>query len=317
MPPIAYHNCLSELTDKYDVFFVDLWGVIHDGMVAYPGVNDALASLQQAGKKVIFISNAPRKASKAIEGLRRVGVADSLYDSVITSGEVVFEYLNSLPTTSPSTSREGSHPSSPSPLRGEGRGGGELLAGNKYIIIGPQRDAGLMDGSLYIRVMDVADADFMIVTGFDNDDSTIEEKQPYLDAAIKLNLPLLSANPDLVVVRQTGQRALCAGVIAQKYEQMGGQVMQFGKPYAAIYNRAMALAGNPDKTRIAAIGDSLSTDILGANDFGIDSYFIPGGIFGEELGIIHGQLPPEDKLQTLCTSYNAFPTGVLPEFVYK
>jgi HAD superfamily hydrolase (TIGR01459 family) len=267
----------------------------------YPGVNNALATLQQAGKKVIFISNAPRRVIKAIEGLRMVGVVDNLYDSAITSGEVVFEYLN---FTVP-------RPLSPVEVV-------EFSPGRKkYIIIGPERDAGLMEGSDYIRVTDVVNADFMIVTGFDHDNSTIAEKQPYLDKAIKLNLPLLSANPDLVVVRQTGERALCAGVIANKYEQMGGKVMQFGKPYKTIYNRALELAGNHDKSRIAAIGDSLSTDILGANNFGIDSYFIAGGIFDKELGINHGQLPPAEKLYKLCSDYKIFPTGVLPEFAFS
>lgn len=173
-----------------------------------------------------------------------------------------------------------------------------------------------MDGSGYIKVADVKDAQFMIVTGFDNDDSTMEEKQHYLDEAIKLKLPLICANPDLVVVRQTGQRALCAGVIAEQYAKMGGQVIQFGKPYAQIYKQAMGLAGNPDKVRVAAIGDSLITDILGANDFGIDSYFIPGGIFGQELGIHHGELPPANKLHELCEGYKIFPSGVLAEFLF-
>lgn len=288
---IKQYRNLSQVIDRYDVFFVDLWGVIHDGVVAYPGVNDALAALKDAGKKVIFLSNAPRRAFKAIEGLRRVGVEDGLYDAVVTSGEVVFRSVGSLSFIVDRNDK-------------------------RYIIVGPERDADLLDGAAYTRVNAVKDADFMVVTGFDNDDSTMAEKQPYLDEAIKLNLPLICANPDLVVVRITGQRALCAGVIAKKYIDMGGQVIQFGKPYSQVYEYAMQLAGSTPKARIAAIGDSLETDIKGANDFGIDSYFIAGGIFGEELGIQHGQLPDQAKLQKLCDSYNITPTGVLPEFVF-
>lgn len=286
---MQYYSNLSQITDKYDILLVDLWGVIHDGITAYPGVASALGALKAANKTVIFISNAPRRSSMAIEGLGRVGVADDLYDNVITSGEIVFEFLKSNPTAMP---------------------------GNRCCIIGPSRDAGLLDGLNYVIVTNPNEADFLVVTGFDNDDSTLQEKQPLLEQAIKLNLPLICANPDLVVVRQNGTRALCAGVIAEEYLRMGGQVRQFGKPYQAIYERALQIAGNPGKKRIAAIGDSLITDIKGANDFGIDSYLIPGGIFGAELGIVHGQMPEKHKLQKLCDSYEIVPVGILPEFIF-
>jgi ribonucleotide monophosphatase NagD (HAD superfamily) len=78
----------------------------------------------------------------------------------------------------------------------------------------------------------------------------------------------------------------------------------------------MQLVQNTPKQRIAAIGDSILNDIKGANNFGIDSYFIPGGIAGRELSIAHGQLPDADKLQEFCDNFRAIPTGVLPEFVF-
>lgn len=299
---IKSYNKISELADKYDVFFVDLWGVIHDGSEAYPGVQQALADIKNAGKKIIFISNAPRRSIRAVEGLRRFGIGEDMYAHVITSGEVVFEQIRAMGyglwekgSPSPLALR-------PSPL--------------KYLILGPERDAALLDGTDYIMVQNAAEADFVIVTGYDEDDSKEDEKMPYLKEAIKKDLPLICANPDLAIVRITGVRALCAGVIAQQYADMGGKVMQFGKPYKEVYEKAMELAGNHDKSRVAAIGDSLITDILGANNFGIDSYLIPGGILGAELGTKHGQLPQQEKLEEVCKNYNILPTGVLPEFVY-
>lgn len=296
---INQYSNLSQVIDKYDVLLVDLWGVIHDGVEAYPGVHLALESLNAAGKKVVFLSNAPRRAFMAIEGLRNVGVDDGLYDAVVTSGEVLVRSVGGLSFI-------------------VYRNNDQLQTTNhkRYIIIGPERDSSLMDGAGYTRVMAVKDADFMVVTGFDEDNSTLAEKQPYLDEAIKYNLPLICANPDLVVVRKNGARSLCAGVIAEKYTEMGGKVLQFGKPYKQVYEYAMQLAGNPDRGRVAAIGDSLITDVKGANDFGIDSYFIAGGIYGEELGIKHGQLPNQAKLKALCDSINIYPKGVLPEFVF-
>ena len=311
---------LQSIYSKYDVLFVDLWGVIHDGIEPYSGVHEALQAVKESGTKIIFVSNAPRRAQKAVEGLRRFGINDELYDGIMTSGEVVFKALvnSSLRGVDPEFI-SGEHNAAihtkesvdcrATPLA-------SLAMTNKYIIIGPERDAGLLDGTDYIKVESVADAEFMIVTGFDNDDSTMAEKQHYLDEAIKLDMPLICANPDLIVVRKSGKEALCAGVIAKKYEDMGGKVLSFGKPHRPIYEQAMELAGNPDKSRVAAIGDSLITDILGANDFGIASYLIPGGILGAELGIKHGELPDTDKLQQLCNRYNITPTGVLPEFTF-
>jgi HAD superfamily hydrolase (TIGR01459 family) len=133
---------ISEIVDKYDIFFVDLWGVIHDGVESYPGVHEALAKLRQTRKRIIFLSNAPRRAYLAVEGLRKVGVSDELYENVVTSGEVLFEHVNNADNFSFMVNRNGNN---------------HLQNGNykRYIIIGPERDAGLLHGAAYTRVMDV------------------------------------------------------------------------------------------------------------------------------------------------------------------
>ncbi len=285
---IKQYSSITSIIADYDAFFIDLWGVIHDGVEAYPGVNDCLDKMRQAGKKLIFLSNAPRRAYRAIEGLRKVGVPDGLYDHVVTSGEVTFEFMQS----------------------------GSSGYGKHYYMIGPERDGGLFDGLDLKRVASPKDADFVIVTGFEDDNSTLEEKIPELEECLRYKLPLICANPDIVIVRISGVRALCAGAIAEKYEQMGGRIKQFGKPYNEVYQKCMSYVQGVPKSRIAAIGDNLDTDIKGANNFDIDSYLIAGGILGEELGIKHGQLPSPDKLQKVCDRAAVAPTGVLPEFVW-
>lgn len=284
---IKSFNKTSQIIDNYDAFLIDLWGVIHDGLVIYPGVNDCLKQIKAAGKKVIFLSNAPRRASKAAEGLKRVGVEDGLYDHIITSGEVAFEYASTYPTN----------------------------LGKNFYMIGPDRDNGLFDGLEY-QSTPPEKADFVVVTGFENDESTLAEKLPELQECLKHNLPLICVNPDMVVVRQTGARALCAGVIAQEYKKMGGKISQFGKPHKSVYEKCFSLLDGIDKSRIAAIGDNLDTDIKGAVNEGIDSYLIAGGILAENLGINHGQLPEIDKLQKLCDNANSTPFAVLPEFIW-
>jgi HAD superfamily hydrolase (TIGR01459 family) len=285
---IKQYKNIRSIVDNYDAFLIDLWGVIHDGVTAYPGVNECLSNMKDAGKKIIFLSNAPRRAFRAAEGLARVGVPDDLYDHIITSGEVTYEYLKAS----------------------------DHGLGKNYYIIGPERDAGLLDGLDYVRVKTPAQAGFVIVTGFEEDSSTLEEKIPELQECLKYNLLLICANPDYVVVRQTGARALCAGAMAEKYQEIGGKTMQFGKPYPEVYKKCLSLTNNISLEKIAAIGDNLDTDIKGANNSKLDSYLIAGGVLGEELGIKHGELPLIDKLQEVCEKSGSIPTAVLPAFVW-
>lgn len=281
------HAKVKDLTTTYDIFFVDLWGVIHDGIATYDGVQNTLQQLKAANKTVIFISNAPRRKIKAEEVLHRLGISSDLYSDLITSGEVVYEML----------------------LADKFK-----TYGKKFFNLGPKRDDGLMEGSDYQRVETIKEADFIIATGFDNDNSTLDEQLPLLEQATQLSLPLICANPDLLVVRKDGSQALCAGVSAAKYQEMGGKVSYFGKPYQEIYQAALKLINNSNKAKIAAIGDSLITDIKGANDFGIDAFFIPGGIYGSELKITHGQMPGQGNLNNLYQKYNIFPHAALAEF---
>lgn len=291
-PAIQQFTHVRDLSRHYDAFIVDLWGVIHDGIESYPGVHECLEELKKAGKKVIFLSNAPRRSVKAVEGLTRLNVEPGLYDQVITSGEVTYEHL-----------KAGNVPLFP-------------IKGKQYLYIGPDKDRDILDGLDYEVTEDAGNAHFALTTGFDKDASTIEEKLSQLEAAITHNLPLICANPDMVVVRHSGAHALCAGVIAEKYLAMGGVVQYFGKPYAEVYTKSMQAMGDFPKHRIAMIGDSLTTDIKGGNDVGIDSYLIPGGILGKNLGIKHGELPEPKAFAELCRQYGITPTGLLAALVW-
>lgn len=290
---IPAYACVRDIIHRYDAFLLDLWGVIHDGATAYPEVHETLGSIREAGKKVIFLSNAPRRAAKAVEGLERLKIEKHLYDHVVTSGEVAYERLKARDMRA------------------------FTLKGNRYTYIGPERDAGLLDGLDYVRVEHAKDADFVLVTGYDEDSSPIDEKKPQLEEAIRYQLPLICANPDWVIVRISGVRAYCAGVIAKQYEDMGGVVQYFGKPYPGVYRKSLALLEGVPLSRIAAIGDSLTTDIKGANGMGIDSYLIAGGILGEALNIQHGELPNPKALLRVCEGEGVIPSGVLPALVWE
>lgn len=287
MKNISYHSDLSTISPLFDAFLVDLWGVIHDGAETYDGVHEALRKLKDLNKQIIFISNAPRRARMAVATLERLNIDKSYYDNIITSGECVFDYFKE---------------------------NGQKFS-KKFLMIGPNRDDNLLDDLGYQIVLDSKKASFAIVTGFNDDDSPIDEKMPVLHAIKEQGLTLFCANPDLQIVRKSGRVIPCAGVVAKQYEDMGGQVVSFGKPYQEIYNRAFSLLSGVKKERIAVIGDSLITDIKGANDFGVLSYLIPGGILSEKLSITHGQLPKIDKINEVCQAENIYPDGLLAAFL--
>lgn len=274
-------DSLSDIIAAYDHFIIDLWGVMHDGTTLYAGAAEALKSIHNAGKHVLFLSNAPRKASRAIEVLDTLGVTRDHYAHMLTSGQCAHDWL--------AASNEW---------------------GKHYYYLGPSKDEDVLQGLDYMNEPDINNADFILNTGFEYDYQPTDEIQPLLERLIAAKLPLLCVNPDLEVVKQDGTRLLCAGWVAERYQQMGGNVTMVGKPYERVYEEAFARFNTADKSRILAIGDNLLTDIKGANAHGIDSLLISGGILKSE----HGQLPDDTLLQELYRQTAATPTYVCSGF---
>ncbi len=265
---------------NYDAILLDLWGVVHDGEHLYPGVHDALKKLKEAGKKVVFLSNAPRSTALIEAKLEHLGVSRDLYDGVVSSGDTGCRWLAS----------------------------GSVPWGNKYYFLGDPKDEKALGDLPFQRVQDMQQADFILNVGFGDMLRQVEEDMPLLRDAQALNKPMLCLNPDLEVVKHNGARHPCAGAIAGEYEKMGGKVTWFGKPYVAVYDRCMELLPGVDKHRVLAVGDSLDTDIPGARNFGIDSLLVTGGI-------LHDESPA--NVAKLCAERNLDPTYVIPGFSWK
>ncbi|MCQ8276865.1 TIGR01459 family HAD-type hydrolase [Acetobacteraceae bacterium KSS8] len=260
---------LSALAPAYDGFIVDLWGVVHDGIDPYPGAVECLHTLRDAGKRVVLLSNAPRRLEPVRETLRRIGVPDACYDGLLTSGEATRMALLDPPDDW---------------FRALGR---------RCWHLGPAKDANLFDNLALERTDGPDGADFVLNTG---PDDTLGESDPapYLPDLRRckaLSLPMLCANPDLEVVR-AGKRIICAGWLARLYAEMGGVVRQIGKPDPAIYQPVLAMLGT-ERARTLAIGDSLATDIAGAKAAGIDSLWVLGGIHGAALDADSGLMERE------------------------
>ncbi len=243
---------IAAIAGDYAGFIVDLWGVVHDGVTAFPAALDCLARLR--GRNVLLLSNAPRRAFAAQATLRRLGVPDALYNSVLTSGEATWQALHDR--SDPWFAR----------------------LGRRVYHIGPERDRSVIEGLGLTRVERPEDAEFVVNTGPDDEreTSTVAEFLPELRACRAACLPMICANPDLEVMRGT-MPLLCAGSLADAYAAMGGEVRWIGKPDPAIYHVALHLLGL-GAPQVLAIGDSLRTDIAGASASGIASAWVLGGI---------------------------------------
>ena len=91
MPPVI--PGVSMLAEDYDGFILDIWGVIHDGQALYPGVCDALNRLNDAGKSVVMLSNAPGRAQLVARMLAGFGLPAAHCDAVVSSGEATWRAL--------------------------------------------------------------------------------------------------------------------------------------------------------------------------------------------------------------------------------
>ena len=277
----------AALASRYDGFIVDLWGVIHDGVTAYPGSVDCLLRLRRGGGRVVLLSNAPRRARSAQETLRRMGLPDDAYDGILTSGEAT--RLALIARDDPW-------------FAGLGR---------RVWHLGPAKDRNLFEDVQLELALSPAEADFVLNTGPDDDqgEAEVEPYLPVLKQCAALGLKMVCANPDLEVVRGGGQRLICAGLLARYYAQYGGEVRQVGKPFADIYVPVRRMLDLPD-ARILAVGDSLATDIAGARAAGIASCWVLGGIHGEMIGNDHALAEAE------AASAGLAPVATIPSFVW-
>jgi len=246
---------LSALVRDYDVILCDVWGVIRDGRALIDGALDALTRFRASGGSVILLSNSPQRSDWLLSHLAQLGAGNGRWDGAVTSGDAIFEELS------------------------------RRAPGPAYKL-GPDYDDGLYEGT-GLAFAPLEDAAFISCTGLvDFETETPEQYRDLLSEAALRRLPLVCANPD-IVVQVGGALRYCAGALAQLYEALGGTVVMAGKPHPPIYElayrRLEALGVDADRSRILAIGDGPKTDIAGAQGEGIDALFITGGITGERL----------------------------------
>ena len=237
---------LKSIVNRYDLFFIDLWGVVHNGIELYENSINVLDNLAAAKKDFVLLTNAPRPNATVINFLKKMGLK-KYFENVFTSGEAAHKYLISE------------------------------LGKKNFFHIGPPRDFDLFKNIEKNNVLNIEDADYFLCTGL------FEDQENDLDYYKKLlsnhtSKKMICTNPDLIVDRGE-EREYCAGSVAKSFEEIKGEVIYFGKPHPPVYN----LSTNIINKKVLCIGDNLNTDIKGANIQNFDSLLITNGIHKKEI----------------------------------
>ena len=246
MPQNLDKDGLRSKINSYELFFIDIWGVIHNGLQIFEDSIEVLENLKKNNKEFVLLTNAPRPNSTVIDFLKKIGLK-KYYEDVYTSGEASLKYLM------------------------------ENFLNAKFYHIGPPRDFDLFKRFEQNKVSNISQADYFICTGLFEDHET--KLEYYKDLLKKFsNKKFVCTNPDLIVDRGD-VREFCAGSVAKIFEEIGGKVIYFGKPYPPVYN----LSANINGKNVLCIGDNMNTDIKGANNQNFDSLLITSGIHKKEL----------------------------------
>ena len=238
---------LSSIVDNYQLFYVDLWGVVHNGVTLHNEAIKALKEISKKKKDYILLTNAPRPNYSVKSFLKKLGMDKEIRDHVFTSGEAALNYLK------------------------------KNLLNKIFFHVGPPRDFDLFKDFEKMKSNNLENSNYILCTGlFDEHDEDLAYYKNLFEKNIEKKM--ICTNPDLIVDRGN-IREFCAGSVAMVFEKMGGEVIYFGKPYPEVYNQSI---DNKNK-KILSIGDNLNTDIKGANLLNYDSLLISNGIHKSEI----------------------------------
>jgi HAD superfamily hydrolase (TIGR01459 family) len=273
---------LRELAGDYDSLLCDIWGVVHNGVSAFPQAVEALRRFRAEVGPVVLLTNAPRPSHAIRAQLESLGVDNDTYDAVLSSGDVTRGLIAARP-------------------------------GVKLYNIGPERDRSLYRG-LDIAFAPEDEAELVCCTGLvDDTTETPEHYRPLLSRLAARGLTLICANPDLVVDRG-GTLVYCAGALARLYVEIGGEAVLVGKPHAPVYDTARRLIAELGGTKCLAVGDGLPTDIAGAWGNGFPVLFVTGGIHAADFGPHEAPDPERVKMRLKAEGLGAI--AYMPALVW-
>ena len=254
---------LSSIAKNYDLFYIDLWGVLHNGISLHQEAVRALNELEQEGKEYVLLTNAPRPSQAVRVFLKNMQLDENIRNHVFSSGEASLNYLKNN------------------------------FANKKFYHLGPPRDFDLFKEFEKDKSQSIENSEYLLCTGlFEKYDKDLSYYKNLFEKNI--NKQMICTNPDLIVDKGD-KRELCAGSVAMVFEKMGGKVTYFGKPYPEVYNQSI---DNKNK-KILCIGDNLNTDIKGANLLNYDSLLISNGVHKKEIEE-HGLESVSKNYEAIC-----------------
>ena len=272
---------IAALALDYDIFFLDQFGVLHDGINAYPGAVEAVSGLKKMGKTILLISNSGKRATPNAARLRKLGFIEGSWDAFLSSGEVAWRIFS-------------------------GQTGEPALApGTRCLLIARDDDRSAIEGVGFEPVDDGARADLVVISGSQGEIHPLAHYDRMIEGAARRGVPCFCTNPDKIMLTASGP-SFGAGRIAERYEDFGGTVRWIGKPHREIYDAALSALGNPPRDRVICIGDSIEHDIAGAQSAGLASCLVRSGILAD--------LSPAELQQELAR-HAAMPDFVTPAFV--
>jgi HAD superfamily hydrolase (TIGR01459 family) len=279
---------LREIADRFDHVLLDQYGTLHDGKTLFPVARDCVLALHAAGKHVLVLSNSGRRAKENGQRLTAFGLPPESYDGVLTSGEIAWSGLNAR------------------------RFPPFVDLGHTCFLISRGRDRSVIDGLALTLVADMKDADFILLSGLDDEAANLELWRDAFTEAAGRGLPMLCANPDLAMFGAGGLLP-APGALAGFYEQLGGQVAFLGKPHAPIFAAARRQLGDPDPQRILVIGDSLDHDIAGGRAAGMLTLLLTSGVHH---GDLTGLSDPAQAVRALAAVDDRMPHWIIEHLAW-
>ncbi len=250
---IQHLNGISPLAERYEVFLLDQFGVLHDGQQAYAGAVHALSALKRAGKTIVLISNSGKRAAPNEARLLKLGFEAGSWDCLVSSGEVAWRYFAHMVAV------------------------GTLRRGTKCLLISRDADRSAVESLPFALIGSGDDAEMVLISASEGDRYSLDHYRTLLAPAAARGVPCFCTNPDRIMLTAVGSR-FGAGEVADLYEKLGGRVTRIGKPNAQIFETALELAGKPDHKSVVCVGDSLEHDIVGGRGAGLATALVLSGI---------------------------------------
>lgn len=246
------HDGIRDLAERFDVFILDQFGVLHDGTAPYPGAVEALVRLKQAGKRTLLLSNSGKRSAPNEARLAKLGFVPGSWDHFLSSGEVAWQSLRKQ-------------------LSNE--------SGLRCLLIARDGDRSAVEGLPLTLVDTGEEADIVLLSASEGDRYDLDHFRLLLQPAAARGIRCLCTNPDKIMLTPVGPR-FGAGRIADLYAELGGEVAWIGKPFPEIYAAALDMLGNPDPTRVVCVGDSIEHDIAGGQGAGLRTALVMTGVLG-------------------------------------